>query len=144
MSELQRVEALCTGRVPLVSGSLGVRFVVLHDGELSPLVLLYSNSKALSKCRAGEVWSFSVDSQHSMKGNPDYVGPYEDDDKRMEVMTSDQARETARRASAKKLKDSYLTPVVLEAMRPLRLAYKQLDYHGQRALELMVLEWLRR
>lgn len=137
------VLALCLGNHPLKGGAMGTYFTILdEDGETqTEQTLAY---KKVSGTRAGGVYRLQLTDALSISGDPEYIEPYRDEDERIAIMAADNAREIARRAKAKQVQDTYLTPMILERMRPLRTAYKKLDYHSRRALELAVLEWLRR
>lgn len=141
------VPFVCIGTAALKGGALGTYFVELEaDGVTLKATARgsYHGYKRMLDCRAGEVYLLKLDAEGTMHGKPEYKGSLSNEDERIRIMAEDQAREIERRAHAKKLKDSYLTPLVLERLEPLRKAYKNLDYHGKRALELAILEWLRR
>ena len=137
------VLAVCLGNQTTREGIIGTFFSILdEDGEtMTKHELGY---KKLPKCRAGGVYRLVLTASNARRGDPEYVGPLRDEDERMAIMTVDNAREVSRRAKQKQVQDTYLTPLVMKRMEPLRTAYDKLDYHGKRALELAVLEWLRR
>lgn len=145
--ETRIVPFVCIGVAPLKGGALGTYFLELEDDCVtmkSASRAAYHGYKRIPTCRAGEVYFLKLDAENALHGVPEYKGILQDEDERLRIMAEDQAREIDRRAKAKKMADSYLTPLVMERLEPLRKAHDNLDYHGRLALEMAILEWLRR
>lgn len=115
--------------------------------SLNKDILFYDGKKVKNSFTAGAVYEMVYGGEknnHKMHlGNAKYLYTYYDDAIALALRTNSQAEETKARLF-KKMKTETNIKNALEVLRPLHLIHSETDYYGQRIIEVLVIDYLRR
>lgn len=145
----QKERWVYVGKRRIVNGKLAQGFLPIGpDGKLARDVdrpLMYEKLKTGTS--AGSIYELLVErTDDSILVTPSslrYIDRWHDNDQVAEWRAASEASEIAHRGIQREKSDNARNEL-LDAMRPLRLAYQKTDPRGQQALAVLLLDYLRR
>lgn len=140
MSELTKTRFVCIGRRQLKGGGLGlgIREIV---GEGLGDERFYKTAKAL---RTGAVYDINANATSAALTSASYVGLYPDDGLRASWQGQSDAAETMAAIEKREKKEATRSEALMTVLRDLRREYQATNYRGRLAIEVTLLEALRR
>lgn len=139
--EFQKREVVCVGRVRAKGDKLGVKFAVLDD-EGRPGETAIFGGRQVRHCVAGGVYGVLLGAKGA-RGEFTWLRTYPDEAAVARWQAESDAAEVAHRAR-KLEKNADRRNEMVEALAPVREAYGRADRIGRLALEVVLLEYLRR
>lgn len=143
-------EVVCTGKTLLKSNKKGIEFILLDDtGAKTERVLIYqANKGVLRHAKAGYVYRLDFseltnESGIALVNTLVYDRPWGNSVEAMKWQETERALEISLRAIRKE-KNETGTRLALEALMPLHELWAKTDHIGRLALEIQVLNYIRR
>lgn len=137
----EKYEVVCMGKVQVVGDKLGVKFAVLEEGGRLGREAIFAG-KNLSRCVPGGVYEVLMNDAQA-KGGFKWLRTYPDRGAVAGWQAQSEAAEVAHRA-LKLEKEEGKRNEMLKALNPVRVAYRRTDRIGRLALEVVLLDLLRR
>lgn len=132
-----------TGYVPLEGGKTGVALELLNGSFALTGEQIYFDKKAMSGSMVGSMYEVVQSSENSWQlRNRLYVGQYPGTEQVMEWQLKAKAEDALR--DARRLEKNESVAAALAALAPLRKIYARQLPSNKRAIELLLIEYLRR
>lgn len=137
---MKKVTWVCKRKIRLANNKLGLEFQLTDQGQLLGEPLPFAISKNNRRLKIGCVYELEASETEARFSTAVFVREWQNTDDRLKWECESERAEQIERAN-KMQKE--VEPALAESLDPLRKIYNRTDSLGKRAIESMVLSYLR-